>query len=93
MTYVHNLHHVNILTCKLKETQEFYERVLGLHVGPRPSIPKSGFWLYLRDDPILHVIGIEENEGTGDDPVNKLGHFVVMARGMVETRATLGAMG
>jgi len=93
MTYVHNLHHVNIQTCKLAETQDFYERVLGLHVGPRPSIPRPGFWLYLRDDPILHVISIEKNDGIGEEPVNKLDHFAVMAKGMNETRATLDEMG
>ena len=93
MTYVHNLHHVNIQTCKLAETQEFYERVLGLHVGPSPSIPRPGYWLYVRDDPILHVIAIDENDGMGEGPVNKLDHFAVMAKGMNETRATLDAMG
>ena len=38
------LDHYNVSTCKLKETVQFYEDVLGFVNGPQFSFP--GAWLY-----------------------------------------------
>lgn len=50
------LHHYNIWTSDLAKTLDFYERVLGLKQGPRPTIPLPGAWMYDRaGDPVLHI--------------------------------------
>jgi catechol 2,3-dioxygenase-like lactoylglutathione lyase family enzyme len=50
------LNHANISTAKLKETTDFFIRVLGLRVGPRPDFGFSGAWLYLGDQPVIHLV-------------------------------------
>ena len=64
------LDHYNVSTCKLKETVQFYEDVLGFVNGPRPEFDFPGAWLYSAGHPVLHLNDISEtNEqqrlGTG----------------------------
>ena len=40
------LDHVNIHTADLDGLCRFYEDVLGLAKGPRPSLTRAGAWLY-----------------------------------------------
>lgn len=97
MRTVHNLHHVNIETSKFEETRAFYEDLLGLTVGRRAKFPTRGYWMYLRDEPILHLLEIPE--GTGETPnrernrVNRVDHFGVMVSGLQETIAFLDKRG
>ena len=87
---INNLHHVNIETSKFAETRKFYEDVLGLEAKLRPNFPTTGSWMYLGDDPILHILQIEDKgelgaRGGGD----RLDHFGVMATGLKEARMQL----
>lgn len=97
MRTVHNLHHVNIETSKFEETRAFYEDLLGLTVGRRAKFPTRGYWMYLRNEPILHLLEIPE--GTGEAPnrdrnrVNRVDHFGVMVSGLQETIEFLEARG
>lgn len=50
-----DLNHVNIVTEKVDETREFFERVLGLKAGYRPDFDFDGAWLYAGDKPIIHL--------------------------------------
>jgi catechol 2,3-dioxygenase-like lactoylglutathione lyase family enzyme len=50
------LNHANISTAKLTETVDFFVRVLGLRVGPRPAFGFGGAWLYLGDQPVIHLV-------------------------------------
>jgi len=50
------LNHANISTAKLTETTDFFIRVLGLRVGPRPDLGFPGAWLYLGDQPVIHLV-------------------------------------
>ncbi len=86
---IFNLHHVNIQTAKLEETKQFYIDLLGLKVGPRPSFPTTGYFLYHGDDPIIHLL--EEKSQRQEDltGANRVDHFGIMARGLEETRARL----
>lgn len=52
---VAGLEHVLVLTSDLERAREFYERGLGLRVGARPPLGFSGYWLYARDTPCLHI--------------------------------------
>ncbi len=51
------LHHINIAapTSILEITRKFYCDILGLKVGPRPTLKAPGFWLYNEADPIVHL--------------------------------------
>ena len=92
MRTIHNLHHVNIETSKFEETRAFYEDLLGLTVGRRATFPTRGYWMYLRNEPILHLLEIPEGQaGVGEAPhreknrVNRVDHFGVMVSGLEET--------
>lgn len=51
-----DLDHFNIRTTKLAETVRFYETLLGLKPGDRPSQPLNGSWLYGGRQAVLHLL-------------------------------------
>ena len=79
------LHHVNIETCKLEETRQFYEDVVGLRVGPRPRLSMPGYWMYHGINPVLHLIEIPENDGVPAGRLNRIDHWASLAEGYEET--------
>ena len=72
-------------------TKTFYER-LGLRVGNRPPFPSQGYWLYLGDQPVLHLVqrppGQQHLEGSGN-----LDHIAFAASNLAEMRALLDTSG
>ena len=62
---LNRLDHFSIRTVKLEETRQFYENVIGLKVGDRPPLPFPGYWLYLGDDAVIHLVGIDEDNPDG----------------------------
>jgi catechol 2,3-dioxygenase-like lactoylglutathione lyase family enzyme len=64
------LNHFSIRTTDMDATRVFYEKVLGLTVGPRPPFAFPGLWLYNGDhgsvaNAMVHVIGIDKNDPEG----------------------------
>ena len=59
------LDHYSIRTTDLPATERFYTDVLGLAVGPRPTFPFPGVWLYQNDVAVVHVVGIDPNDSSG----------------------------
>ena len=57
--------HFSIRTLKLEETRTFYENAMGMEAGDRPPLPFPGYWLYLGDHAVSHLIGIDENNPEG----------------------------
>ena len=57
--------HFSIRTLKLEETRTFYENAMGMEAGGRPPLPFPGYWLYLGDHAVIHLIGIDENNPEG----------------------------
>lgn len=55
---VKGLDHVNVIAADLDETTRFYQRVLGLKYGARPSeMNFAGGWLYDDNErPIIHLM-------------------------------------
>ena len=43
------INHFSIRTTDLQATQQFYEQVLSLTVGPRPEFQFPGVWMYSGD--------------------------------------------
>jgi catechol 2,3-dioxygenase-like lactoylglutathione lyase family enzyme len=89
---VDRLQHINTRSADVEATKEFYVRVLGLKVGPRPPFQSTGYWLYLDDAPILHLVqrpaGDAAKIGSGN-----LDHVAFRGVDLDGTRATLGAAG
>jgi catechol 2,3-dioxygenase-like lactoylglutathione lyase family enzyme len=82
-----NLNHLLVLAQDLEATRDFYVDVLGLAVGPRPSFKFPGYWLYLGDQPVVHLSNKgsdSENAGTG--PID---HIAFEATGLKEMVARL----
>ena len=50
------LDHVNIRTARLDEMSKFYEDVLGLKRGKRPSFQFGGAWHYCGSNAIVHLV-------------------------------------
>ena len=54
------MNHFTVLSDNLEETRKFYCDLLGFEEGPRPNFRFPGYWLYVGDQPILHVIHREQ---------------------------------
>ena len=84
------LDHVNVRTAKVQAMRAWYVRVLGMVDGDRPPFPFPGAWLYAGANPVVHLVGVD------DEPLNadpKLEHFAFSAKGLKEFRAKLDAAG
>ena len=84
------LDHVNIRTADLDGLCRFYEDVLGLVQGPRPSLISGGAWLYCRDLAVVHLVEL-------DDPAKvdevQIEHFAFRAEGLANFLARLDGKG
>ena len=79
MLGIGGLDHVNIRTRDLDRSRRFYEKVLGLKLGPRPAFTFPGAWLYVGDRPIVHLVAdpkAREGENAAFD------HIAFAASGM-----------
>lgn len=60
MTGVGGVAHVTMLCspAQLGGVTDFYERVIGLEAGARPSFDFPGVWLYAGTEPIIHLAAV-----------------------------------
>ena len=88
---VHAFQHVNTRSADVERTRAFYER-LGLRVGDRPPFPSRGYWMYLGEQPVLHLVqrkdGEAHHEGSGN-----LDHVAFQAVDLEGTRRALTEAG
>ncbi|MGH1481289.1 MAG: VOC family protein [Geminicoccales bacterium] len=82
------LDHVNVRTRNLDKMAEWYQRVLGLQKGERPSFNFPGAWLYLDDKPIVHLVGVDRSLPAHQQDL-RLEHFAIRASGLTEFLARL----
>jgi catechol 2,3-dioxygenase-like lactoylglutathione lyase family enzyme len=47
--------HINIRVDDQEAVRDFLIAVVGLRVGPRPPFNFHGYWLYLREIPVVHL--------------------------------------
>ena len=80
--------HVNTRSADVERTRDFYESVLGFHVGDRPPFASHGYWLYLRDQPVLHLVQRPVGEAHHDGSGN-VDHIAFQAVDVDATRAVL----
>lgn len=86
------LQHVNIRARDLDASKEFYVRAVGLRVGPRPPVASVGYWLYVGDAPVLHLVQIppEQAPAVGSGAVD---HIAFRGVGFESTRDRFEALG
>ena len=75
------LDHVNVRTRNLDKMAEWYERVLDLRKGDRPSFSFPGAWLYIGDKPIVHLVGVDRALPAHQDDL-RIEHFAINATGL-----------
>jgi len=92
--------HVLVLADDLEETKDFYVDVIGLTVGKRPDFKFPGYWLYLGNQPCVHLAGADRDGGGlnttgGSAPAGsgRIDHVAFNAEDFVGAKAALDARG
>ena len=82
------LDHINIETTqeKLEQSIRFYTEVLGLTKGWRPNFGVDGAWLYVDEQPIIHLV-VRATVNSG--PTGAIHHVALKASGLEECKVTL----
>lgn len=80
-----HLDHVNIFTDDLDETVAFYEGVLGMTSGAKPS-GKPGIWLFVDGRAVVHVNIVDARSPSA--PAN-LNHIAFSATDLAATTSAL----
>ncbi len=84
------LDHVNVRTDKVDEMIRWYETFLGLKNGWRPNFSIPGAWMYLGDQPVVHLVHVDA-ACPSIEP--KIEHFAFAATGYAAFTAKLNAAG
>lgn len=84
--------HINTRSTDVERTRDFYVRILGLRVGDRPPIQSHGYWLYLDDQPIVHLIERAADE-PGDPGRGNFDHVAFSCTDLQGVRDALSAAG
>jgi catechol 2,3-dioxygenase-like lactoylglutathione lyase family enzyme len=83
--------HVNSRSADVERTKDFYVR-LGLRVGDRPPFASRGYWMYLGDQPVLHLVQRKDGEPAQEGSGN-LDHVAFQATDLEGTRRLLAEAG
>ena len=89
---VDGFQHVNIRSADVERTRDFYVRVLGLRVGDRPPFSSIGYWLYLGNQAVVHLVQRGPADTAADGSGN-LDHVAFRGVDLDATRQTLRAAG
>jgi catechol 2,3-dioxygenase-like lactoylglutathione lyase family enzyme len=84
--------HVNIRTADVERARDFYVTALGLRVGDRPPFASVGYWLYLGDQPVVHLVQRAPGESAVAGSGN-VDHIAFRGIDLDGTRQTLRAAG
>lgn len=83
--------HVNTRSRDVERTKAFY-LLLGLRVGDRPPFASRGYWMYLGDQPVLHLVQRKDGEPAQEGSGN-LDHVAFQATDLEGTRRLLADAG
>jgi catechol 2,3-dioxygenase-like lactoylglutathione lyase family enzyme len=86
------LQHINLRSADVDRSRDFYVEVIGLEVGPRPPIASAGYWLYLGQVPVIHLVQhpADSSAPSGSGAVD---HVAFHGIDFEATRARLSALG
>jgi len=83
---ISGFNHFNIATGDLERSRRFYAEVLGLRDGERPPFGQPGAWMYIGEQPILHISTGRAAKTRHSDAFD---HVAFSAHDIDGTRATL----
>ncbi len=74
----------------IEQLKNFYCEVLGLKVGPRPPFERFGYWLYIGEQAILHLIVSKPGQKHTTNVLTTLDHvaFYATQQTVMEERLT-----
>lgn len=81
--------HINIRCVDMDQTRDFYRAVLGLEVGERPPFDSKGYWLYLGEDPIVHLVQKPPGEASGGPGTGNLDHIAFVGENLSAFKGNL----
>jgi catechol 2,3-dioxygenase-like lactoylglutathione lyase family enzyme len=89
---VDSLQHINLRSADVERSREFYVDVIGLTVGARPPLASVGYWLYLGERPVIHLVQrpAASTAQTGSGAVD---HVAFHGVDFETTRARFSALG
>lgn len=108
MTGVEGIAHVTLLCtpAEFASVKDFYEQVIGLESGARPSFAFPGAWLYAGKEPIVHLAAVMQGTASavtsssrsalpgGTLSTGSVDHIALRAIGTVdESREKLSRLG
>lgn len=85
---VDGLQHINVHAADVERSKDFYVQVVGLRVGARPPLPSVGYWLYLGDQPVVHLVQRAPAAPSPDGPA-AIDHIAFHGIDFVSTRDSL----
>ena len=77
----------------LQQIRDFYVAVLGMREGWRPPFPFPGYWLYLEEDAVLHLVEAPSDGPAPNIAAGTFDHIAFSCTGFVEFEARLRTMG
>jgi len=87
---ISGLDHINVETTDLEASIAFYVQVLNLEVGPRPPFDVDGAWLYVDDQPIIHLVVRDAVETRSTGAIH---HVAIKAAGFEQVRQQFEELG
>ena len=73
----------------LEVLREFYVNVVGLHVGPRPTLRRFGYWLYAGQAAVLHLSEASPDDLRALHVRGTFNHAAFRGQGFVTQQETL----
>lgn len=70
------MNHFTVLSSDLNRSKQFYVELLDFKEGYRPEFSFPGAWLYIDDQPILHIMA---NKPMPDKPAGVIDHMAFTA--------------
>ena len=88
---VHGIAHYNFRLERtlMEEVRQFYEQVVGLRTGPRPSFSTFGYWLYAGSTDVLHLTEQVEGDERRKGSDLTFDHVALEASGWKEQQESL----
>lgn len=93
---VTGLNHINFRGPRslLDAMRDFYCDVVGLTEGPRPPFAGFGYWLYARDQAVVHLYQAEPDEARNlGSPATTFDHIAFACDEAAEVETRLAALG
>ena len=86
---VDSLQHVNIRCADAAKSRDFYVEILGLVDGHRPAFQSVGYWLYLGNVPVIHLV--QQTAALAQSGGGAIDHVAFRGVDLEATRARLHA--